>query len=156
MPGTTLIDGSVDGEAGSEAGPPGRVLVVFDRTQAGEAALREGAELANAGRLLAVVTLAPQPRPSKWARGGGTGPFNIAVRQEAELELAEARRILGSVAGRASFEVLAGTPQPHLAEWVARHGFELVLLPRRRFTPGGHLFARSLRKETSAEIRLVS
>jgi hypothetical protein len=152
--GTTLEQGPVDGDAGAHA--PGRVAVVFERGAAGVAALGEAAELANAGRELSVVTLAPQARPPSWGRAGGTGPYNIAIREEAELELREARDILGSVASRATFDVLAGCPQPPLASWVAQHGFGLVLLPRRRLTPGGNPFARSLRKETSAEVQLVS
>ena len=149
-----LVAGSIDG--GDGPGAPARVLSVFERSDAGTAALREAAELANAGRELTVVTLAPQARPPRWGRAGGEGPYNIAIRQEAELELAQAREILGSVAGRASFTVLAGCPQPPLASWVAQHGFELVLLPRRRMTRGGNPFARSLNRETSAEVRVIS
>ena len=155
MPGTTLIDGSVDGSSSAQAGRPPRVAVVFERGGTGEAVLREGAELANAGRLLAVVTLAPQARPPVWGRAGGTGPYNLAVREEAELELREAHTLLGSLADRATFNVLSGSPQPRLAAWVAQHGIGLVLLPHRRFTPGGNLFAKSLRRETSAEVRVV-
>jgi hypothetical protein len=129
--------------------------VVFERSNAGAAALREAAELANAGRELSVVTLAPQARPPRWGRAGGEGPYNIAVRQEAQLELREASDILGAVAGRATFDVLAGCPQPPLASWVAQHGFGLVLLPYQRLTLGGNPFARSLRKQTAAEVRLV-
>jgi hypothetical protein len=149
--GPTLVDGSMRGGSGA----PGRVAVVFERSNAGTAALREAAELANAGRELSVVTLAPQARPTRWGRAGGEGPYNIAVREEAELDLREARDMLGSVASRATFQMLAGCPQPRLASWVAEHGFGLVLLPHRRLTPGGNPFARSLRKKTSAEVRLV-
>jgi len=151
----TLVDGSVHGGSGSGAGAGGRVAVVFERGSAGTAALREAAELVNAGRELSVVTLAPQARPARWGRAGGEGPYNIAIREEARLELQEAREILGSVASRATFKVLAGCPQPPLASWVAQHGFGLVLLPHRRLTPHGNPFVRSLRKETSAEVRLV-
>lgn len=153
--GTTLADGSVDGDFGFGDSAGGRVAVIFERSDAGAAVLREAAELASAGHVLSIVTLAPQARPAMWGRAGGEGPYNIAVREEAKLELQEARDILGSVAGRATFQVLAGCPQPPLASWVAHHGFELVLLPRRRLTPGGNPFARRLRKETSAEVRLV-
>jgi hypothetical protein len=153
--GTTLVDGSVHGVSGSGAGAAGRVAVVFERSNAGTAALREAAELANAGRQVSVVTLAPQARPARWGRAGGEGPYNIAVRQEAELELREAHDILGSVASRATFDMLAGYPRPPLASWVALHRFGLVLLPYHRLTRGGNPFARSLRKETSAEVRLV-
>jgi hypothetical protein len=153
--GKTLVEGSIHGGSDSAASAPGRVAVIFERGNAGIAALREAAELANAGRELSVVTLAPEARPPSWGRAGGTGPYNIAIREEAELELREARDILGSVATRATFKVLAGCPQPPLASWVAQHGFGLVLLPHRKLTPGGNPFARSLRKETSAEVRLV-
>lgn len=151
--GADLLEGSVSGDP--TPGRPARVAVVFERSDQGAAALREAAELANAGRELSVVTLAPQARAPLWGRAGGTGPYNVAMREEAELELREAREILGSVAGRATFDVLAGCPQPPLASWVAQHRFGLVLLPHHRLTPGGNFFARSLRKETSAEVRLV-
>src|SRR5271156_1303702 len=115
--GAELVEDPVGGDGTS--GGQRRVAVVFERSDAGGAALREAAELANAGRELAVVTLAPQARPPSWGRAGGTGPYNIAVKQEAELELREAREILGSVAARATFEVLTGCPQPPLISWVA-------------------------------------
>ncbi|MCW3027752.1 MAG: hypothetical protein JWN81_963 [Solirubrobacterales bacterium] len=150
-----LVDGSVDGGSGAGGGASGRVAVVFERSNAGTAALREAAELANAGRELWVVTLAPQARAARWGRAGGEGPYNIAVREEAELDLRKARDILGAVASRATFKMLAGSPQPQLASWVAHHGFGLVLLPHQRLTPGGNPFARSLRRKTSAEVRLV-
>lgn len=143
----------MDGASG--AGRPGRVAVVYERGDAGTAALREAAELANAGREVSVVTLAPQAGPARCCRAGGTAPYNIAVCEEARLELREARDILGSVGSRAAYRMLAGHPEPALPAWVAEQGFGLVLLPRRRMTRGGHPFAKSLRKETSAEVRLV-
>jgi hypothetical protein len=151
--GADLAEDSLRGDTAS--GGQSRVAVLFERSGAGEAALREAAELANAGHELSVVTLAPQSRAPLWGRAGGTGPYNIAMREEAALELQEARAILGSVAARATFDVLAGCPQPPLASWVAQHGFRLVLLPHHRLTPGGNFFAKSLRKQTSAEVRLV-
>ncbi len=145
------------GRAGSASAPGDasarRVAVVFERGPAGAAALREAAERANAGAALSVVTLAPQARAVR--RAGGEGPYNIAIRHEAQLELHEARDLLGSVAARATFTVLSGCPQPPLAPWVAQHGFDLVVLPRQRLTPGGNYFAKRLRKETSAEVLLV-
>ena len=151
--GADLAEDSVRGDPAFGGAP--RVAVVFERSDAGAAALREAAELANAGHELSVVTLAPQARVPPCGRAGGTGPYNLAIRQEAQLELREARALLGSVAGRATFNVLAGCPQPPLASWVAQHRVVLVLLPRRRLTLGGNVFARSLRKQTSAEVRLV-
>jgi hypothetical protein len=139
----------------AEGGAAGPIAVVFERGEAGAAVLREAAELANAGHDVSVVTLAPQARSPIWGRAGGTGPYNVAIQEEASIELQEAREILGSVASRATFEVLTGSPQPPLASWVAEHGVGLVLLPHHRLTPGGHFFAKSLRHKTSAEVRLV-
>jgi hypothetical protein len=150
--GPTVAEGPLDGDLVYGAG---HFAAVFERSAAGTAVLREAAELANAGRALSVVTLAPQARPARWGRAGGEGPYNIAVKQEAELELREARELLGAVASHATFNVLVGCPQPDLASWVSRHGFGLVLLPHHRLTPGGNHFARRLLKDTSAEVRLV-
>ena len=151
--GATLTEGPVGADLGP--GPPTKVAVVFERGRAGVAVLGEAAELANSGRELSVITLAPQVLAARWGRAGGEGPYNIAMREESEIELQEAREILGSVASRASFQVLAGRPQPPLASWVSQHGCALVLLPRRRFTFGGHPLAKSVKKETSAELRLI-
>jgi hypothetical protein len=148
----TLVEGSV--EDGSAA--PRRVAAVFERSDAGTAALREAAELASAGHEVSVVTLAPEARAPLWGRAGGTGPYNVAMKEEAQLELQEAREMLGSVASRVNFQVLSGYPQPPLASWVAQNRVGLVLLPRRRMTLGGNPFAKSLRRETSAEVRLVA
>jgi len=149
----TPAKGLVDGASAPGDGVARRIVAVFERGDAGSAALREAAERANAGAQLSVVTLAPQARAVR--RAGGEGPYNIAIRHEAQLELHEARDLLGSVAKRATFSVLSGCPQPPLASWVAEHGFDLVVLPRQRLTPGGNYFAKSLRKQTSAEVLLV-
>jgi len=132
-----------------------RVLVVFERGAGGMAALREAAELAEAGGEVSVVTLAPQAKPLRCCGGGGAGPYNHAVRCEAEDELRVAREALGSAAGRTTFTVLAGCPDPPLTAWVAEHEFDLVILPRRRLARGGSPLARGLRQATAAEIRLV-
>jgi len=145
----SLLSGEL--EAGAGTGP---IAAIFERGEAGEAVLREAAELAGAGREVSVLTLAPQARSPLWGRASGTGPYNVAVLEEAAIELDEAREILGSVAGRANFEVLSGSPQPPLASWVTKHRVGLVVLPHHRLTPGGNPFAKSPRK-TSAEVRLV-
>jgi len=132
-----------------------RVAVVFASGSSGSAALREASEVASSGSELWVVTLAPQAERARCCKSQCEGPYNVAVREEAERELAEARSLLGSLADRARFQVLSGAPRPPLVSWVAEHGFGLVFLPRSRFTPGGNPFARKLRKQTSAEIRLV-
>ena len=138
--------------------PPGttrRVLAVFEPGDSGEATLREAAELAEAGCELSVVTLAPQARPSRCCGKGGTGPYNIAVRDEAEIELRQARDVLGAAASRASFTVLVGCPSPPLAAWAREHAFDVVLLPAHPFTRGGNRHAKAVRRAVSAEVRLV-
>jgi nucleotide-binding universal stress UspA family protein len=132
-----------------------RVLAVFEAGHAGEATLREAAELAEAGSELWVVTLAPQARPSLCCGKGGTGPYNIAVREEAELELRQAKGILGPAARDASFTVLVGDPAPPIAAWAEEDAFDLILLPSHPFTRGGNRYARAMRRATSAEVRLV-
>jgi Universal stress protein family len=146
------------GERSRDARPPGanrRVLAVFEPGRSGEATLREAAELAEAGCELSVVTLAPQARPSRCCGKGGTGPYNIAVREEAEIELRQARDILGAKARRASFTVLVGQPSPPLAAWAQEHAFDLILLPSHPFTRGGNRYAKAVRVAVSAEVRLV-
>jgi len=153
--GGTLVRGTTDGGLNAAAGPAARVLVVFEPGRTGAAALRAAAELAEAGSELSVVTLAPQARPLRCCAGGAAGPYNCAVRAEAEVELRQARNILGSAARRATFTVLAGCPDPPLTAWVAEHAFDLVLLPFHRLTFGGGRLARELRRATTAEVRLV-
>jgi hypothetical protein len=132
-----------------------RVLAVFEPGRSGEAALRQAAELADAGCELSVVTLAPQALPSRCCGKGGTGPYNIAVHDEAKIELRHAREMLGATAGRASFRVLVGHPDPPLAAWAGEHEFDLILLPSHRYTRGGNPYARAIERATSAEVRLI-
>jgi hypothetical protein len=132
-----------------------RVLVVFEAGRAGAAALREAAELAAAGAELSVVTLAPQAKPLKCCGGGGAGPYNCAVRDQAEEELRQARGLLGSLAEHATFTRLVGTPQPPLAEWSAERAFDVILLPAPRIGRGGGRQARELRRASPAQVRLV-
>src|ERR1700730_14793373 len=142
-------------DSGRYGGPPARVLVVFEPGRPGRVALREAAELTEAGGWLSVVTLAPQARPLRCCGGGGACPYNCAVRQAAETELREARDILGTAAGRATFTVLLGCPDPPLAAWTAEHGVDVLLLPAHRLTLGGSRLARGLRRAAAAEVRLA-
>ena len=141
--------------AAPHGGPGRRVLVVYRDGRGGEAALREGAELAASGAELVVVTLAPQAKPMRCCKGGGAGPYNCAIRDVAAEELRQARTLLGSLAERASFTTLFGTPAPPLAKWSAAHSFDVVIVPRNRFERGGGRAARELRKGTDAEVRVV-
>lgn len=132
-----------------------RALVVYREGRAGAAALREGAELAASGAQLVVVTLAPQAKPLKCCKGGGAGPYNCAVRDLAAEELRQARALLGSLAARARFTTLVGSPAPPLGEWSAAQSFDIVILPRGRLEWRGGRLARELRGATNAEIRLA-
>jgi hypothetical protein len=151
----TLTRDTIDDGRDGTAGRPTRVLVVFEPGRTGLAALREAAELAEAGSELSVVTLAPQARPLRCCGGGGAGPYNCAVRGEAEAELQQARQNLGAAGGRAMFNVLVGCPEPPLTAWAAEHAFALILLPHHRLTLGGNRLAKGLRRSTGAEVRLV-
>ena len=151
----TLTRGTIDDGRDGTAGRPTRVLVVFEPGRTGLAALREAAELAEAGSELSVVTLAPQARPLRCCGGGGAGPYNCAVRGEAEAELQQARHNLGTAGGRALFTVLVGCPEPPLMAWAAEHAFALILLSHHRLTLGGNRLAKGLRRSTGAEVRLV-
>jgi hypothetical protein len=135
--------------------PKGRVLVVYESANSGAAALRVGAELAEAGSELAVVTLAPQAKPLRCCGGGGAGPYNCAVRAEANMELSQARDLLGAAFKRAMFTVLVGHPDPPLVAWVNEHAFEIVLLASRRLTLRGGPLAWCRRRATAADVRLV-
>ncbi len=131
------------------------MLVVYRDGRGGEAALREGAELAASGAELVVVTLAPQAKPMRCCKGGGAGPYNCAIRDVAAEELRHARTLLGSLAARAGFTTLTGTPAPPLAEWTAAHSFDVVIVPKNRLERGGGRVARELRKRTDADVRVV-
>ena len=152
------LDATVSRDAGGgDRGVTRHVLVVFEPCRAGRAALREAAELADAGTRLSVVTLAPQARPLRCCGGGGAGPYNCAVLQEAETDLREAREVLGPAAARqATFTVLSGCPDPPLDAWVVEHAFDLILVPSHRLTLGGSRLARGLRRTSTAEVRLVN
>jgi hypothetical protein len=84
-----------------------RVLLLYERGAAGSTAVDQARELIQAhdGRLT-VVTLAPRD-----TRVRGTGvsarDYNDAVRDNAQRELGEARRLFGSLAERIVFEVVS-------------------------------------------------
>ncbi len=156
----TLSDMSPPAVRLDEVGAPGhlrgaRVLVLFEPTPNGVAALRRAAELTHAAQAeLTVVTLAPQQECTRCC-GPSAEPLNSAVRDDAERDLGAARELVGPAADRTAFKVLVGGCDPPLAAWVTERGFGLVLLPDHRFTLGGHPSARKLRRATEAEVRLV-
>ncbi len=151
----TIRPSSPIADRGPTSGPAARVLVIFEPSSNGAAALAHAAELTNASRAeLTVVTVAPQ-QPCTRCCGPSAEPFNAAVREDAERDLRAARELAGPVADRALFEVLVGGCDPSLPAWIAEQMFDLVLLPSHRFTFGGHRIARKLRRSTQAEVRVV-
>jgi len=145
---------------GSEDGTPPRrpsnVLVLFEASANGAAALRDAAQLSGPHAQLTVVTLAPQSVAGRCCqRGPGVEVLNCVVREEADRELDQARAILGDAGGRATFTTLAGAPDPPLAAWAAGRMFDLIVLPKRRLALGGHPFARRLRRATTAELHFA-
>jgi hypothetical protein len=134
-----------------------RVLVLYERGAAGSRAVDQARELLEAqDGQLTVVTLAPRD-----TRVRGTGvsarDFNDAVRDSAQRELDEARRLFGSLAERIVFEVVSEGGDTSLARWAADRDFEVILLPARRrlFSRQGHPLAAALRESTAADVRVV-
>ena len=93
-------------------------------------------------------------------RGTGVSArdYNDAVRDSAQRELDEARRLLGPLAERIVFEVVVEGGNTSLAGWAADGAFDIILLPGRRrlFSRGGHPFAAALRESTAADVRVVA
>ena len=134
---------------------PARILVVFESTPSGVAALHEASRLREADTHVTVVTLAPQSlQPRCCARGPSVEVVNCVVRDEAASDLCEAREILGDERD-VTFETLIGTRDPPLHAWAAARSFDLIVLPARRLSLGGHPLARKLRRVTAAEVRLA-
>jgi hypothetical protein len=92
-------------------------------------------------------------------RGTGVSArdYNDAVRDSAQRELAEARRLLGSLAEQVVFEVVFEGGNASLAGWAADNHFDVIWLPARRrlFSRGAHPLAAALGKSTAADVRVV-
>jgi len=143
----------IDDRLAASAQRPARVLVLFEPTPSGVAALRDAAAVVDGE--LTVVTLAPQSLPPRCcARGPGVEVVNCVIREDAASELHEAREILGN-GTHATFRTLVGTHDPPPDVWAAEQAFDLIVLPARRLAFGGHPLARRLRRATAAEIRVV-
>jgi riboflavin biosynthesis pyrimidine reductase len=135
-----------------------RVLVLYEPGASGARTLDQARELISAqdGRLT-VATLA-----SRDTRVRGTGvsarDYNDAVRDSAQRELDEARRLLGPLAEWTVFEVVVEGGNRSLAAWAADGAFDIILLPARRrlFSRAGHPLAAALRDSTTADVRVVA
>jgi hypothetical protein len=135
-----------------------RVLVLYEKGASGSRTLDQARELIQAhDGQLTVVTVAPRD-----TRVRGTGvsarDYNDAVRDSAQRELDEARELLGPLAGRVVFEVVAEGGNSSLAAWAADGAFDIILLPARRrlFSRGGHPLATPVRESTGADVRVVA
>ncbi|MGD1049687.1 MAG: hypothetical protein ABR947_01290 [Solirubrobacteraceae bacterium] len=155
--GSTLPAGALDDRDRFQAPPrPARALVLFESSAGGAAALREAAALSGAGTEVTVVTLAPQAVAARCCqRGPGVEVLNCVVRDEAANDLCQAREQLGAAADAITFSTLIDRRDPPLREWAAAQNFDLIVLPSRRGSLGGHPLARRLRRATRAELRLV-
>jgi hypothetical protein len=154
---STLPAGALDDREGFGVRRPARALVLFESTPSGAAALREAAELSGAGGEVTVLTLAPQAVAARCCqRGPGVEVLNCVVRDEAANDLRQAREILGAEGDRVSFTTLVETRKLPLAAWAAAQAFDLIVLPSRRLSFGGHPLARRLRRASGAEVRLVT
>lgn len=153
----TLTDAGIGDRKGESPRSLRRVLVLFESTPSGVAALQEAAQLADEGTDMSVVTLAPQGVDSRCcARGPSVEVVNCVARDAAEDDLREARQILGDTGTRTTFTSLVGNRNPPLTDWAAAKAFDLIVLPARRLSIGGHPLARKLRRATTAEVRLVA
>jgi hypothetical protein len=135
-----------------------RVLVLYEKGASGSRTLAQARELIQAhDGQLTVVTVAPRD-----TRVRGTGvsarDYNDAVRDSAQRELDEARRLLGPLAEPIVFEVVVEGGNASLAGWAADGAFDIILLPGRRrlFSRGGHPLAAALRESTAADVRVVA
>ncbi len=150
-------DASSRAATAGSANAGARVLALYERGASGVRAIDRARELIHAENgHLTVVTLAP-----KDTRVRGTGvsarDYNDAVRDAAQRELEEARRMLGPLAERIVFEVVIEGGNTSLADWAANGAFDIILLPARRrlFSRRGHPLAATLRESTAAEVRIV-
>ena len=139
----------------ANSGP--RVLVLYERGASGPRAIDHARELMQAqGGQLTVVTVV-----TKDTRVRGTGvsarDYNDAVRDSAQRDLDQARRLLGLLAERSVFEVVVEGGKTSLAGWAVDGAFDVILLPARRwlFSRRGHPVAATLRRSTAADVRVV-
>jgi hypothetical protein len=134
-----------------------RVVVLYERGRSGSAALDLARRLVrDHGSELTVVSLAPQDK--RVCCGAGSAmDYNRAVRETAEVELGDARELLGREGSRALFKLLVQDMDPPFAAWIAAGDFGVVLLPARRrpLRNAKHPAAGQLRRLTSAEVYVV-
>ena len=136
---------------------PERILILYEQSRAGTAAIDLARELAEKdGASLTVVGIAPQA-PSGPRGGNSAVEYNAAVADSVAHDLEEARHRLAQAAERAAFVLLVDGADQTLEQLARSGGFDLVLLPahRRPFRKSGHPAAFELSGVPGAEIRIV-
>ena len=137
---------------------PERILVVYEQSRAGAAAIDLAREFADReDAVLTVAAVAPHA-PSGPRCGNSAVEFNEVVADSVRRDLDDARHYLGPAAERATFVLLSEGAEPSLAQFASERGFDLVLLPaRRRLLRSGahHPEAARLKITAGAEIRIV-
>lgn len=135
-----------------------RVLVLYEHSRAGAAAIDVGRGLAEqSSAALTVVAVAPRA-PSGSRCGNSAVEYNEAVADSVARDLAKARDRLGRAGEHAKFVLLIEGSEPSLAQFAVDGGFDLVLLPahRRALRSGAHHPAAARLKLTAgAEVRIV-
>ena len=136
-----------------------RIAVLLEPGRRGAAAVARAADLAAApGRELTIIAVAPSVATVCRSCGGVSArAYNCAVRDDVAAELARAIDGLAGSGQPVNGQLLVQGADPPFERWVAEGGFDLVLLPSRRAVPRlrGHPAARSLRRQTDADIRVV-
>jgi hypothetical protein len=133
------------------------VAIVFEPGRNGVAVLEQAVDLlAERPTELTILALAPQERAPCC---GGTSPeaLNSAVRDQVLAELHETVNLLGPAADGARFRMLTERADPPIQKWISENEFDLVLLPARRALGSpSHPAARRIRRESPAEVRVIS
>ena len=135
-----------------------RVLVVYERTRAGAAAVDQARVLVEREHAtITVVAVAPRA-PSGPRCGNSAVQYNEAVADSVARDLDKAGEQLGQAAERATFLLLVDGVDQTLEQLARSGGFDLVLLPahRRPFRKPGHPEAARLSLIAGVEIRIVA
>jgi nucleotide-binding universal stress UspA family protein len=135
-----------------------RVLVVYERTRAGAAAVDQARVLAEREHaIVTVVGVAPQALSGPRC-GNSAMEYNEAVADSVARDLDKAAERLGQAAERATLLLLVDGVDQTVEQLARSGGFDLVLLPahRRPFRKPGHPEAARLSLIAGVEIRIVA
>lgn len=128
-----------------------RMAVLIEADHRADAVVGEAIAVAHSEPVRAtLVAVVPH------ARGRGCAvspaPLNEAIEQAAGVDLWNAAQRIGDCDRR----ILRDGLDPSLPEWLAAEGFDLVLLPRRRWrTRNGHPRAAGLRAVPGLQVRVL-